>query len=35
MPPPTQPDPRLFGTDPKPNIVDKATGVVKDKLSHK
>lgn len=35
MPPPTQPDPRLFGTDPKPNIVDKATGVVKDELSHK
>jgi Mn-containing catalase len=35
MPPPTQPDPRLFGTDPKPNIVDKAAGVVKDKLSQK
>ncbi|WP_291041262.1 manganese catalase family protein [Herbiconiux sp.] len=35
MPPPTQPDPRLFGTDPKPNLVDKATGVIKDKLSTK
>ena len=35
MPPPTQPDPRLFGTDAKPNIVDKATGVIKDKLSDK
>jgi Mn-containing catalase len=35
MPPPTQPDPRLFGTDPKPNVVDKAAGVVKDKLSKK
>ncbi|WJL96282.1 manganese catalase family protein [Microbacterium sp. ET2] len=35
MPPPTQPDPRLFGTDPKPNVIDKATGVVKDKLSNK
>jgi Mn-containing catalase len=35
MPPPTQPDPRLYGTDAKPNIVDKATGVVKDKLSDK
>jgi Mn-containing catalase len=35
MPPPTQPDPRLYGTDPKPNIVDKATGVIKDVLSDK
>ncbi|MGK3952585.1 manganese catalase family protein [Microbacterium sp. I2] len=35
MPPPTQPDPRLYGTDAKPNIVDKAAGVVKDKLSDK
>ncbi|NLP85745.1 manganese catalase family protein [Microbacterium sp. CFH 90308] len=35
MPPPTQPDPRLYGTDAKPNIIDKATGVVKDKLSDK
>jgi Mn-containing catalase len=35
MPPPTQPDPRFYGTDPKPNLIDKATGVVKDKLSHK
>jgi Mn-containing catalase len=35
MPPPTQPDPRLYGTDAKPNLVDKATGVIKDKLSKK
>ncbi len=35
MPPPTQPDPRLFGTDPKPNLIDKASGVIKDKLSDK
>ncbi len=33
MPPPTQPDPRLYGTDAKPNIVDKAEGVIRDKLS--
>jgi Mn-containing catalase len=33
MPPPTQPDPRLFGTDAKPNLLDKAEGVIKDKLS--
>jgi Mn-containing catalase len=30
MPPPTQPDPRLYGTDPKPNLMDKATATVKD-----
>jgi Mn-containing catalase len=35
MPPPTQPDPRFFGTDAKPNLLDKATGVIKDKLSDK
>ncbi|WP_458040943.1 MULTISPECIES: manganese catalase [Bacteria] len=35
MPPPTQPDPRFFGTDTKPNLIDKATGVIKDKLSEK
>ncbi|MCS5732474.1 manganese catalase [Herbiconiux daphne] len=35
MPPPTQPDSRFFGTDAKPNIVDKAAGVIKDKLSTK
>ena len=35
MPPPTQPDPRFFGTDPKPNIIDKATAVIKDKVSDK
>jgi Mn-containing catalase len=33
MPPPTQPDPRLFGTDAKPNLIDKAEGVIRDKLS--
>lgn len=33
MPPPTQPDPRFFGTDAKPNIIDKAEGVVRDLLS--
>lgn len=32
MPPPTQPDPRLHGTTPKPSAVEKATGVVKDAL---
>jgi Mn-containing catalase len=30
MPPPTQPDPRLYGTDAKPNLVDKVTATVKD-----
>jgi len=30
MPPPTQPDPRLYGTDPKPNVVDKVKATVKD-----
>ena len=30
MPPPTQPDPRLYGTTDKPNIVEKATGTIKD-----
>jgi Mn-containing catalase len=35
MPPPTQPDSRFFGTDAKPNIIDKAAGVIKDKLSDK
>ncbi len=33
LPPPTQPDPRFFGTDAKPNIVEKAEGVVRDLLS--
>lgn len=33
MPPPTQPDPRFYGTDAKPNLLDKAEGVIKDKLS--
>ncbi len=35
MPPPTQPDPRFYGTDAKPNSTDKAMGVVEDKLSDK
>lgn len=35
MPTPTQPDPRFYGTDAKPNVMDKAAGVVKDKLSKK
>jgi Mn-containing catalase len=30
MPPPTVPDPRLYGTDPKPNLMDKVTAKVKD-----
>jgi Mn-containing catalase len=33
MPPPTTPDPRFFGTDPNPGIVDKAEGVIRDKLT--
>ncbi|MDF2579483.1 MAG: manganese catalase [Microbacterium sp.] len=32
MPPPTQPDPRFYGTDAKPNVIDKAEGVIRDKL---
>ena len=32
MPPPTQPDPRLFGTDPKPNLAEKVASTVKDAL---
>lgn len=30
MPPPTQPDPRLYGTTPQPNVVEKVAGKVKD-----
>jgi Mn-containing catalase len=30
MPPPTQPDPRLYGTDLKPNLLEKVTATVKD-----
>ncbi|SDE27264.1 manganese catalase family protein [Auraticoccus monumenti] len=30
MPPPTQPDPRLYGTDAQPNLLDKAKATVKD-----
>jgi Mn-containing catalase len=32
FPKPTKPDERLYGTTPVPNIVEKAAGVVKDKL---
>lgn len=32
MPPPTQPDPRLYGTTPLPNAVEKVAGKVKDAL---
>jgi Mn-containing catalase len=35
FPAPTQPDERFYGTTPKPNIVEKAAGAVKDKLSKK
>lgn len=35
FPPPTQPDERFYGTTPKPNLVEKAAGVVKDTLSKK
>ena len=30
MPPPTQPDARFYGTDPKPNLAEKITAKVKD-----
>src|SRR5690606_18126187 len=33
MPLPTTPDPRLYGTDGRPNIVDKAAGMIKDTFS--
>jgi Mn-containing catalase len=32
MPEPTRPDPRLFGTTDNPNLVEKMTGTLKDKL---
>ena len=32
MPPPTTPDPRLYGTSGKPNVVEKVQGAVKDLL---
>ncbi|AZZ53146.1 manganese catalase family protein [Rathayibacter festucae] len=35
MPPPTQPDERFYGTSPKPNIVEKAVGAVKDAVTGK
>ncbi|MFD1720683.1 manganese catalase family protein [Amnibacterium endophyticum] len=35
FPPPTQPDPRFFGTSEKPNLVEKAAGAVKDAVSRK
>src|SRR5919112_6767642 len=34
MPPPTQPDPRLYATDPKPKVVDKLKATVKDAIGH-
>ena len=33
MPPPTQPDERFYGTTPKPNLVEKAAGVIKDAVN--
>ena len=30
MPPPTTPDPRLYGTTGTPNLVEKATAKIKD-----
>ena len=35
FPPPTQPDSRFYGTTPKPNIVEKTAGAVKDAVSKK
>ena len=35
FPPPTQPDERYYGTTPKPNLVEKAAGTVKDAVSKK
>jgi Mn-containing catalase len=35
FPPPTQPDPRFFGTTAMPNIVEKTVGIVKDATSKK
>jgi Mn-containing catalase len=35
MPPPTQPDERLYGTTPKPNLIEKTAGVIKDTISKK
>jgi Mn-containing catalase len=35
FPPPTQPDARWYGTDPKPNMVEKAAGAVKDAVTKK
>jgi len=32
MPPPTHPDPRLYGTTPTPNVVEKVAGKAKDAL---
>lgn len=34
-PPPTHPDPRLFGTTEKPNLLEKAAGTIKDATSKK
>ena len=35
MPPPTRPDGRFYGTDDKPNIVEKTMGAVKDAIEKK
>lgn len=35
MPPPATPDERFYGTTPKPNIVEKAVGAVKDAVAKK
>ena len=34
-PPPTHPDERFYGTTPKPNLVEKAAGVIKDAVTSK
>jgi Mn-containing catalase len=33
MPPPTHPDPRFYGTTEKPNLLEKASGTIKDTLN--
>lgn len=35
FPAPPQPDERLYGTSPKPNLIEKTTGVIKDTFSSK
>lgn len=34
MPPPTKPDPRLYGTTPEPNVLEKVKSTVKDITGH-